>query len=122
MAMDRLDRPGTNNADLLFRIRLYHSENTPTVTTWNNVSVNSVSQYALGGTNITNISNQNHLVNSSYTQGKETVQFQSLDNVFSNLLQITSNIDNQSDVLLITAQAFSSNPDVCCAMNWSEAF
>ena len=114
---------GTNNADLLFRIRLYHSENVPTVTTWNNVSVNSVSQYALGGTNITNISNQNHLVNSSYTQGKETVQFQSLDNVFSNLLQITSNIDNQSDVLLITAQAFSSSSTaVCCAMNWSEAF
>jgi hypothetical protein len=63
------------------------------------------------------------LVNSSYTQGKETVQFQSLDNVFSNLLQITSNIDNQSDVLLITAQAFSSSSTaVCCAMNWSEAF
>ena len=113
---------GASKPDFIFRIRLYLASNSPTVTTWTAVDNNSVSQYALGSTNISNITNTNILVNSSYANGEGTVAFQNLDSIFNNLIQVTSDINNNSDVFLITAQALSGNPDIYASINWSEAY
>jgi hypothetical protein len=113
---------GTSNPDFIFRLRLYLAPNSPTVSTWNSVDPNSVTQYALGGTNITNITNTNIVVDSSYAQGKGSVVFQSLDGIFSNLIQITSNIDNVSDVLVLTAQTLSNSAQIYATINWNESY
>jgi len=113
---------GASKPDFIFRIRLYLASNSPTVTTWTAVDNNSVSQYALGSTNITNITNTNILVDSSYANGKGTVAFQNLDSIFNNLIQVTSDINNDSDVFLITAQTLSGNADIYASINWHEAY
>ena len=117
---------GSSKPDFIFRIRLYLSSNSPTVTTWTAVDNNSVSQYAVGGGegdgNITNITNTNILIDSSYANGKGTVAFQNLDSIFNNLIQITSDIDNESDVFLITAQTLSGNANIYASINWNEAY
>ncbi len=116
---------GSSNPDFIFRIRLYLSPNSPDVTTWTAVNNNSVSQYAVGGGegdgNITDITNPNILVDSSYANGKGSVAFQNLDSIFSNLIQITSDIANISDVFLITAQTLSGNANIYASINWNEA-
>ena len=111
----------SSNPDYIFRVRLYLSPNSPTVTTWTAVDNNSVSQYALGGGNITNITNTNILVDSSYASGKGSVVFQNLDSIFNNLIQITSDIGNISDVFLITAQTLSSSANIYASINWNES-
>ena len=114
---------GTSKPNFIFRIRLYLAPNSPTVNTWNSVDPNSVTEYALGGANITNITNTNILIDSGYAEGKGSVIFQSLDGIFSNLIQITSNIDNVSDVFVLTAQILSgSNADIYASINWNEAY
>jgi hypothetical protein len=112
---------GASNPDFFFRVRLFLAPNTITATTWNDVGANSVSQYALGASNISNFSESNIIVNSGHVQGNSQVVVQSLDNIFSNLIQITSNIDNSSDVLLITAQIASGTANIYATINWNEA-
>ena len=112
---------GTSNPDFIFRIRLYLAPSSPTVSTWTAVDNNSISQYALGG-DITNIINTNILIDSGYANGKGSVVFQSLDAIFNNLTQITSDINNNSDVFLITAQTLTSNADIYASINWNEAY
>lgn len=113
---------GSSNAEFLFKLRLYLAPNTPTVTTWTSVNNDSIAQYALGDSNITNISNTNIIISSSYVQGRENVSIQNLDDIFTKLIQITSNIDNECDVLLITAQALSGNANIYSSINWNESY
>lgn len=116
---------GTSKPDFIFRVRLYLAPNSPSVNTWNSVDPNSITEYALGGTNITNITdiaNPNIVVDSSYAEGKGGTVFQSLDGIFSNLIQITSNIDNVSDVFVLTAEPLSSNAQIYATINWNEAY
>ena len=113
---------GTSNPDFIFRIRLYLAPSSPTVSTWTAVDNNSISQYAIGGGNITNITNTNILIDSGYANGKGSVVFQNLDAIFNNLTQITSDINNNSDVFLITAQTLSSNANIYASINWNEAY
>jgi len=113
---------GKSNPDFIFRVRLYLAPNSPSITTWNSVDPNSVTEYALGGANITNITNPNIIVDSGYVQGKGSVVFQNLDGIFSNLIQITSNIDNVSDVFVLTAEPFSSSAQIYATINWNEAY
>ena len=113
---------GTSNPDFIFRIRLYLAPSSPTVSSWTAVDNNSISQYAVGGGNISNITNTNILIDNGYANGKGSVVFQSLDAIFNNLTQITSDINNNSDVFLITAQTLSSNADIYASINWNEAY
>ena len=113
---------GTSNPDFIFRVRLYLAPNSPSISTWNSVDPNSVTEYALGGTNITDITNTNIIVDSGYVQGKGSVVFQSLDGIFSNLIQITSNINNVSDVFVLTAQTLSGSANIYASINWNEAY
>ena len=113
----------TNN-DVIYYVRLYLAPNTPTVSSWNIADQNnSVAEYALGGTNITNITDSNILISTGYIANNSTLVFGSLDSIFTNLTQITSNISNISDVLLISAQRITSsgNINVYSSLDWTES-
>jgi hypothetical protein len=111
-----------DNTAFFYRLRLYLSPNTISAITWNNVGKNSVSQYAFGGSNISNINGDNIIVDSGTILGKNQAVIQPLENIFSKLIQITSNIDNdKSDVLLITAEIASGNANIYASINWNEA-
>ena len=110
-----------SSKDTIFYLRLYLAPNTPTVTTWNSVNDNSVVQYAVGA-NIT-LGGTSIIVDSGYISNDTTITFQSLTDIFSNLIQITSNIANVSDVLVITAQKIGAGTTALAyaSINWTES-
>ena len=111
-----------SSKDTIYYLRLYLAPNTPTVTTWIPVDNNSVVQYAVGGGTNINITGTSIIVDSGYISDDTTITFQSLNNIFTNLIQITSNITNVSDVLLISAQKIGSGTNLAYAsINWTES-
>jgi hypothetical protein len=113
----------TGSKDTIYYLRLYLAPNAPTVTTWFPVNNNSVTEYALGGTNITITGGTSIIVDSVYISNQSTITFQSLTNIFTNFIQITSNISNISDVLLISAQKLTAGTDsVYASINWTESY
>lgn len=111
----------TNN-NVLYFIRLYLAPNTPTVTTWSAVNVNSLVQYAVGA-NISAINPATSIIiDTGYAAGKGGVVTQTLSNIYSNTLQITSNVSNVSDVILISAISLGNAQDVYASINWLEIY
>ena len=118
----------TANNDIFYQIRLYLAPNTPTVTTWNAVNVNSVVEYALG-TSITAISPVTNgvsiIVDTGYAAGRGGSVVSVLESIYSNVLQITSNVSNVSDVILITAYKVATGVGtipVYASINWQEIY
>lgn len=114
----------TANTDIFYTIRLYLAPYTPTVSTWTDVNVNSVTQYAVGA-NISAINPTTSIVvDSGYATGRGGILIASLTSIYSNVLQITSNVSNVSDVILISAQkvATGSGIDVYASFNWQEIY
>ncbi len=119
------------NVDLL-RLRLYLAGNSPTsgVSLWTQVNSSySVVEYS-AGTNIVNTVSgdtfqtaNSIILSESYFSGKNSIALsQSLENIFSNLItQITSNILNKSDILLITIQP-SSGSTAYAEISWNEVY
>jgi hypothetical protein len=117
----------TANNDIFYEIRLYLAPNTPTVTTWTAVDVNSVVQYALGAaiTAITPVSNGvSIVVDTGYAAGRGGPVISVLESIYSNTLQITSDVSNVSDVILITAKkvATGSGIPVYASISWQEVY
>ena len=120
----------TNN-NLLYRLRLYlggdspSSNNTESFTTFD--SARSVVQYSLGtdidGTGTFQTSNS-IILDQGYFYGRGTIAFNSLSNVFSSLLlQVTSNIDLTSDILVLTCQKIgTSTTQVYASISWQEIY
>ena len=111
---------------VLYIIRLYLAPNAPAVTggAWVAVDAsNSVVEYALG-TNITNVNpSKSIIIDTGYTTGRGGAIVQSLSSIYSNVLQITSNISNVSDVILISAQRVTgTDPKVYASINWQEIY
>ena len=53
--------------------------------------------------------------------GKGNILFSNLSDVFNNIFQITSDINNNSDIIMITTQSFgSSTPSVVASLSWQE--
>jgi hypothetical protein len=116
----------TTTDNIYYTVRLYLAPNTPTINdaSWNAVDAsNSVVQYAIG-TNITAINpTTSIIVDTGYAAGRGGIVVQSLESIYSNVLQITSNISNVSDVILITAQRVTgTNPLVYASFNWQEVY
>ncbi len=119
----------TNN-NLLYRLRLYPSGTSPTTgtSTWTNVDNNySVCQYAksadiLGAGTFQNTGSI--LLSQEYFYGRGTVAFDGLGNIFSNqILQVTANIDNVSDILVITCEKVgTSSTTVYSTLLWQEIY
>jgi hypothetical protein len=113
----------TTTDNIYYTIRLYLAPNTPTVTTWTAVDVNSVCQYAVGAA-ITAINpTTSIIVDAGYSAGRGGVVISTLESIYSNVLQITSNVSNVSDVILITVQRVTgTNPPVYASFNWQEIY
>ena len=114
-----------NNNGYLYRFRLYLSPTgassplngiTPT-----NVDVNSIVAYATTGLTIPAGS---IIVDQGYFYGRGIVSFNSLSDVFTNIIQITSNIDNVCDVLLLTAEktGTTGSGNVFASISWQEIY
>lgn len=114
-----------NNNGYLYRLRLYLSPtgadsplNGATVV---NVDNNSVVAYSISGLTIPAGS---IIVDQGYFYGRGIVSFNSLSDVFTNIIQITSNIDNVCDVLLLTAEKTGSTGtgNVFASISWQEIY
>jgi len=109
-----------NNKYFLYKVRLYLAPNSPGTISYTNVDNNSIVEYS---TAISSFSTTNSIiVDSGYFVSKTLSELNSFSNVFSNLIQITSNIDNVSDILVITAQSLSGAGDVYASINWNEIY
>ena len=115
-----------NNNGYLYRFRLYLSPTgassplngiTPTI-----VNVNSIVAYATTG--LTTIPAGSIIVDQGYFYGRGIVSFNSLSDVFTNIIQITSNIDNVCDVLLLTAEktGTTGTGNVFASISWQEIY
>lgn len=114
-----------NNNGYLYRLRLYLSPtgaNSPlNGATVVNVNDNSVIAYSITGLTIPAGS---IIVDQGYFYGRGIVSFNSLTDVFTNIIQLTSNMDNVCDVLLLTAEKTGSTGtgNVFASISWQEIY
>jgi len=104
---------------MLIQIRLYHPDALPTVGSWTQVNDNSVVQYAT--TDISNLT-ASHIVLKQFYVSEQSNFTLNLDSIFNNFLQITSDIDNTSDILVITGQTVSGSGKVYASLGWQEIY
>ena len=110
-----------NNTLLIYRIRLFRSPaSDPGTFTWNAVDNNSLMLYATAPTGVSYTNSI--VVDSGYVYGgKGNILFSNLSDVFNNIFQITSDINNNSDIIIVTAQSFgSSTLSVVASLSWQE--
>jgi hypothetical protein len=110
-------------SDLFFvKVYLYLPDgygNLPTINTWTNVNPLSVTEYATSSS----VSGSGILVYQSACAGRSSVTLASLSTVFTDLLQITSNINNVSSILGISIQgSFSGNTTYYLSLSWTEIY
>ena len=114
---------------ILIRIRLYLGGNTPTTgtTVWTDVNTTqSVMKYSYD-TNIlgtgTFTPGTSIILFSYYNYGKQPSDSIDLKHIFNNLIQLTSNVDNVPDILLITGQV-SNTPTskILASLDWHEIY
>jgi hypothetical protein len=114
---------GSNSTDLInLKLRLYRDGVTTGMTfSWSNVSNNSVVQYCTpGGTvNVTDST----IVYQDLFFSKTANQF-SLGDVFNSIvLDLTANINNVADILVVTCQNLSAgSSNVYANIDWQEVY
>lgn len=116
----------STNDIILYKLVLFLAGSyTGTEPSWQAVNSNySVSQYAMNlvsGYNSTN----GILLDQGYFYGRGTNSYSALNNVFSTqMIQLTSNADNQSDYLVLTATFVSSSgsTNVLGMLSWQELY
>ena len=116
----------TNNNTLLYKLRLYPAGTSAGTITWTDVnSTYSVAQFATNA-NITGFTTTGSIVvDSSFFLGKGSNIFSNLNDTFSNLLlQVTSNVANVSDILVLTCTRINSGTDakVSASLSWQEFY
>ncbi len=114
----------TNN-NLLYRLRLYQDGTFGGSITWSSVDSNySVVQYAKSAAITGFTSTNSKLLDQGYFYGRGTIAFNGLGDVFNNLiLQLTSNIDNISDILILTCEKIGQNStEVYSTISWQEVY
>lgn len=117
----------SNTNIIRYNIRLYRDGNQPLTGSpsivWTDVdTVYSVSQYSTSFTG-TFTTNNSTLIDTGYFVSKGGPTFSDLTGLFtSQIIQITSNINNVSDILAITCSSASGSPDVYCSISWNEIY
>ncbi len=119
----------STNDFIWYRLRLYLAGDTPSTGTinWTDVDSNySVVQYAtnanLGGSFQ---ASNSIIIDQNYFFGRGVNSFENLNNVFSTqILQITSNINNDSDILVLTCYKINSASvsKVYGLLTWQELY
>lgn len=114
----------TNNNVNLYRIRIYRDGNSPIAgaITWTNADTNSVAQYAVSTSGL--VTTNSTIVFQALFSGKGVVQVNDLSSTFTTqVLQVTANLLNVSDILVITSQIVSgTSSSLYCTLNWSEYY
>ena len=120
LGVELLNTANTTDA-IIYRIRLFLSPSPePGTFTWQNVSNYSVVQYA---TTITSFTTTDSIIlEEGYFTGKGSSSFNSLTDVFSNVIQLTADASNISDIIVVTAQIQSGNAKVACHIQWQEVY
>ena len=120
LGVELLNTANTTDA-IIYRIRLFLSPSPePGTFTWQNVSNYSVVQYA---TTITSFTTTGSIIlEEGYFTGKGASSFNSLTDVFSNVIQLTSDAANISDIIVVTAQIQTGNAQVACSIQWQEVY
>jgi hypothetical protein len=120
LGVELLNTANTTDA-IIYRIRLFLSPSPePGTFTWQNVSNYSVVQYA---TTITSFTTTDSIIlEEGYFTGKSSSSFNSLTDVFSNVIQLTADASNISDIIVVTAQIQSGNAKVACHIQWQEVY
>lgn len=116
----------TNNNTLLYQLRIYPAGTSAGTITWTDVnSTYSVTQYATNA-DITGFTTTDSIVvDSAYFLGKGSNVFSDLSATFSNLLlQVTSNIANVSDIMVLTCTRVNNGTDakVSASLSWQEFY
>ncbi len=116
---------GTSQNEIyLYQLIMYQDGNIGANTiTWTNISNSSVSQYSLLPTFDTTLGNP-IIVDQGYFVGKSTIGEYSLTDIFNDkILHITSNIQNVSDILVLSCAAtVSTNTNVYATLGWQEIY
>lgn len=113
-----------SNDYCLYYLRMYLPPNGSTGITWTDVNTNySIVQYAtssLGGLTTSN----SIIVTQGYFLGATIATFSKLDTIFSELLQITSDIDNESSILVLSCTRLTGtgSNDVFASLSWQEIY
>jgi hypothetical protein len=112
----------TNTNDpILYRVRLFLSPINDLGGNFAKVSDYSVVQYATTFT-ATIDSEPSIIIEEGYFTGRGTSEFNNLSDVFSNVLQLTSNVNNVADILIITAKIQTGNAKIACSIQWQEIY
>jgi len=123
-SIDILD--SSNNNVILYKIRIYRDGNVPlSGMSWNDIdgpSYSSVTQYSTNGSTFS--PDGSIIVNEGLFSGKSSISVNDLSSVFTNnILQITSNISNVSDILCLTSTILSgNNATIYATINWNEYY
>lgn len=120
-----------NNNTLIYNLRLYRGGDTPSTgtITWTNVnSEYSVTQYATYSNMVysgSTFKTSNSIIfDTGYFAGKYSNIYSNLSNVFSSLiLHLTSDIDNNADILVLTCQFIGTgSSNILASMSWNEIY
>jgi hypothetical protein len=111
---------------IIYRLRLFQAPTQPNVSSplsYSSVSNSSVIEVAVPNSSITlnNVSQSINIVQ-GFSQGKGSISLSDLTSIFSQFTQITSNIDNISDVLVLTVQIIKNSSNILASINWTEAY
>ena len=124
-SIDILDS-GTNNV-FLYKIRIFRDGNVPLAgMSWIDIdspSYSSVTQYSISTGTVS--TDSSIIVEEGLFLGKSSVTVNDLSSVFTNnILQITSNISNISDILCLTCTllATGTNPKIYATISWNEYY
>lgn len=110
----------TGNSLSIYYVRLFRAPTNPlTNPTWISVHPNSAIEYDINSTNI-NITNSINVAQ-GYFIGKSDFQT-NINDIFSEFVQLTSNIDGISDILVISAKSIGTNQDIFASIQWKEIF
>lgn len=120
LRIELLNTANTTNA-IIYKVRMFLAPSPePATFEWQNVSNYSVVQYA---TTITSFTTTGSIVlEEGYFTGRGASSFNSLTDVFTNVLQLTSDASNNSDIIVITAQIQTGNAQVACSIHWQEVY
>jgi hypothetical protein len=113
----------TSNANVILQyiVRLYLAPNSPgTLGTLINVNNNSKAAYT---TTVTGYTTANSIiVDQGYFQGKGSIFLQNLSSIFTSITQITSNVENTSDIIVLAVRTLSGTANCVASMNFKEAY
>lgn len=116
----------TNNNTLLYRLRLYPAGTSAGTIAWSDVnSAYSVAQYATNAAITGFVTTGSIVIDSAYFLGKGSNVFSNLAATFSTLLvQVTADITNVSDILVLTCTRVNSGTDakVSASLSWQELY